>query len=178
MPQSNASLVSKQTSVTLIVVINSSETNFDFLVKNMPNICLRMQTRFFFVSSSFNFVWFTFAFPELTFSEVEEYAQKESGRRHTTKGFKFLLSLDIYTMWKVSFLIVRKSIPNAEMGFENDVSICLQQDKLTSLDVLGLFRQTTIEVEEKTRAQSQRSLWTMLRNKRITASKFGQVAKR
>lgn len=64
------------------------------------------------------------------------------------------------------------------MGFENDVSICLQQDKLTSLDVLGLFRQTTIEVEEKTRAQSQSSLWTMLRNKRITASKFGQVAKR
>ena len=38
------------------------------------------------------------------------------------------------------------------MGFENDVSICLQQDKLTSLDVLGLFRQTTSEVEEKTRA--------------------------
>ena len=170
MPQSNASLVSKQTSIT----------NFDFLVENMPNICrLRTQTRFFsFVSSSFNFVWFTFAFPELTFSEVEEYAQKESGRRHTTKGYKFLLSLDIYTMWKTSFLIVRKSIPNAEMGFENDVSIYLQQDKLTSLDVLGLFRQTTIEVEEKTRAQSQSSLWTMLRNKRITASKFGQVAKR
>ena len=133
---------------------------------------------FSFVSSSFNFVWFTFAFPELTFSEVEEYAQKESGRRHTTKGYKFLLSLDIYTMWKTSFLIVRKSIPNAEMGFENDVSICLQQDKLTSLDVLGLLRQTTIEVEEKTRAQSQSSLWTMLRNKRITASEFGQVAKR
>ena len=170
MPQSNASLVSKQTSVT----------SFDFLVENMPNICcLRTQTRFFsFVSSSFNFVWFTFAFPELTFSEVEEYAQKESGRRHTTKGYKFLLSLDIYTMWKTSFLIVRKSIPKAEMGFENDVSIYLQQDKLTSLDVLGLFRQTTIEVEEKTRAQSQSSLWTMLRNKRITASKFGQVAKR
>ena len=170
MPQSNASLVSKQTSVT----------NFDFLVENMPNICcLRTQTRFFsFVSSSFNFVWFTFAFLELTFSEVEEYAQKESGRRHTTKGYKFLLSLDMYTMWKTSFLIVRKSIPNAEMGFENDVSIYLQQDKLTSLDVLGLFRQTTIEVEEKTRAQSQSSLWMMLRNKRITASKFGQVAKR
>ena len=179
MPKSNASLVSKQTSVTLIVVINSIETNFDFLVENMPNICcLRTQTRFFFVSSSFNFVWFIFAFPELTFSEVEEYAQKESGRRHTTKGYKFLLSLDIYTMWKTSFLIVRKSIPNAEMGFENDVSIYLQQDKLTSLDVLGLFRQTTIEVEEKTRAQSQSSLWMMLRNKRITASKFGQVAKR
>lgn len=118
MPQSNASLVSKKTSVT----------NFDFLVENMPNICcLRTQTRFFsFVSSSFNFVWFTFAFPELTFSKVEEYAQKESGRRHTTKGYKFLLSLDIYTIWKTSFLIVRKSIPNAEMGFENDVSICLQ----------------------------------------------------
>ena len=44
--------------------------------------------------------------------------------------------------------------------------------------MLSLSRQTAIEVEEKTRAQSQSSLWTMLRKKRITASKFGQVAKR
>lgn len=29
------------------------------------------------------------AFPNFTFSEVEAYAQKESGCRHTTKGFKF-----------------------------------------------------------------------------------------
>lgn len=69
-------------------------------------------------------------------------------------------------------------LPSAEMRFENDVSMCLQQDKLTSLGVLSLSRQTAIEVEEKTRAQSQSGLWTMLRNKRITASKFGQVAKR
>ena len=69
-------------------------------------------------------------------------------------------------------------LPNAELQFENYVSMCLQQDKLTSLDVLSLSRQAAIEVEEKTRAQSQSSLWTMLRNKRITASKFGQVAKR
>lgn len=65
------------------------------------------------------------------------------------------------------------SLPNAEMRFENDVSVCLQQDKFTALDVLSLSRQTAIEVEEKTRAQSQSSLWTMLRNKRITTSKFG-----
>ena len=58
------------------------------------------------------------------------------------------------------------------------MSMCLQQDKLTSLDVLSLSRQAAIEVEEKTRAQSQSRLWTMLRNKRITASKFGQVVKR
>ena len=69
-------------------------------------------------------------------------------------------------------------LPNAEMQFKNDVSVCVQQDKLTELDVLSLSRQTAIEVEEKTRAQSHSSLWTMLRNKRITASKFGQVAKR
>lgn len=29
------------------------------------------------------------AFPDLTFSEVEVYAQKESGCRHTIKGYKF-----------------------------------------------------------------------------------------
>ena len=29
------------------------------------------------------------AFPDLTVSEVEAYAQKESGCRHTTKGYKF-----------------------------------------------------------------------------------------
>ena len=29
------------------------------------------------------------AFPDLTFSEVEAYAQKESGCRHTIKGYKF-----------------------------------------------------------------------------------------
>ena len=100
MPQSNASLVSKKTSVT----------NFDFLVENMPNICfLRTQTRFFsFVSSSFNFAWFTFAFPELTFSKVEEYAQKESGRRHTTKGYKFLLSPDILHYVKDDFSYSKK----------------------------------------------------------------------
>ena len=38
---------------------------------------------------------------------------------------------------------------NAEMRFENYVSICLQQDKLTALNVLSLSRQTAIEVEEK-----------------------------
>ena len=69
-------------------------------------------------------------------------------------------------------------LPNVEMQFENDMSVCLQQDKLTALDVSSLSRQTAIEVEEKTRAQSHSSLWTMLRNKRITASKFGRVAKR
>lgn len=69
-------------------------------------------------------------------------------------------------------------LPNAEMRFANEMSVCLQQDKLTALDVVSLSRQTAIEVEKKTTAQSQSSLWTMLRNKRITASKYGQVAKR
>ena len=65
-------------------------------------------------------------------------------------------------------------LPNAEMQFEYNVSVCLQQDKLTALDVLSLSRQTAIEVEGK----KGTDLWTMLRNKRITASKFGQLAKR
>ena len=39
-------------------------------------------------------------------------------------------------------------LPNAEMQFEYNVSVCLQQDKLTALDVLSLSRQTAIEVEE------------------------------
>ena len=49
-------------------------------------------------------------------------------------------------------------LPNAKLRFENELSMCLQQDKLTSLDVLSLSRQTPIEVEEKTRAYSQSSL--------------------
>lgn len=117
-------------------------------------------------------------FLNLHFLRLKSMPKKNLAAGTQPKAISFCWARIFYTMWKTSFLIVRKSIPNAEMGFENDVSICLQQDKLTSLDVLGLLRQTTIEVEEKTRAQSQSSLWTMLRNKRITASEFGQVAKR
>ena len=117
-------------------------------------------------------------FLNLHFLRSKSMPKKNLAAGTQPKAISFCWARIFYTMWKTSFLIVRKSIPNAEMGFENDVSICLQQDKLTSLDVLGLLRQTTIEVEEKTRAQSQSSLWTMLRNKRITASEFGQVAKR
>ena len=117
-------------------------------------------------------------FLNLHFLRLKSMPKKNLAAGTQPKAISFCWARIFYTMWKTSFLIVRKSIPNAEMGFENDVSICLQQDKLTSLDALGLLRQTTIEVEEKTRAQSQSSLWTMLRNKRITASEFGQVAKR
>ena len=58
-------------------------------------------------------------------------------------------------------------LPNAEMRFENNVSVCLQQDKRTVLDVLSLSRQTAIEVEEQTRAQSQSNLWTMTKGSQL-----------
>ena len=45
--------------------------------------------------------------------------------------------------------------------------LCLQQDKRTVLDVLSLSRQTAIEVEEQTRAQSQSSLWTMTKGSQL-----------
>ena len=52
------------------------------------------------------------AFPDLTFSKFEAYTQKNLAAGIQPKAISFLLSLDIYTMWKVSCHIVRKSVEN------------------------------------------------------------------
>ena len=52
------------------------------------------------------------AFPDLAFSKVEAYTQKNLAAGTQPKAISFLLSLDIYTMWKVSCHIVRKSVVN------------------------------------------------------------------
>lgn len=68
-------------------------------------------------------------------------------------------------------------LSGADESFENIVNTCLQRDKV-SMEALGLSRQAAIDVEERTRMQSQSNLWKMLRSKRITTSRFGFVAKR
>lgn len=69
-------------------------------------------------------------------------------------------------------------LPDAGIRFNNAISLCLQQDKLADLNAMSLSREVAIDVETKTRAQSHSSYWTQLRKSRITASKFGLVAKR
>ena len=62
--------------------------------------------------------------------------------------------------------------------FTNNVSVCLSAEKQAALDSLGVTRDTTIKLEQQTISQSNNETWYHLREKRITASKFGKVAKR
>lgn len=62
--------------------------------------------------------------------------------------------------------------------FANNVTVCLTAEKQASLDSLGVTRETAIKLEQQTISQSSNETWYYLREKHITASKFGKVAKR
>jgi len=70
------------------------------------------------------------------------------------------------------------ALPGAGERFENDVSICLDNNKSAKLESLSVTLEMAHNLEEKTREQNESDLWHSLRKKRITASKFGIVAKR
>lgn len=69
-------------------------------------------------------------------------------------------------------------LPGAGERFENNVSICLDNNKSAKLESLSVTLEMAHNLEEKTREQNESDLWHSLRKKRITASKFGIVAKR
>ena len=69
-------------------------------------------------------------------------------------------------------------LDSAETRFDNSVSTALTQKQQSSLDALSLTKEVSLEIQEKTATQSANSLWHMLRRNRITASKFGLVARR
>ena len=62
--------------------------------------------------------------------------------------------------------------------FQNNFAICLDSKKQATLDSLQITHKTAVELQEKTVTQSNSSLWHLLQKKRITASKFGLVARR
>ena len=67
---------------------------------------------------------------------------------------------------------------NAGENFENNVQLCLNQNKQAALKALSINQSVAIDIEQKTLTQSASTLWQLLRSKRITASKFGLCAKR
>ena len=69
-------------------------------------------------------------------------------------------------------------LANAEDRFKNDLCTCLQREEMVAFDSLHVSMERVLELESNTRSQSESGLWQMLRKKRITASKFGSVAKR
>ena len=69
-------------------------------------------------------------------------------------------------------------LPDAGERFKNNVSICLDSNKLAKLESLSVTLEMAHALEEKTREQDESDLWHSLRRKRITASKFGVVARR
>ncbi|XP_031570411.1 uncharacterized protein LOC116304773 [Actinia tenebrosa] len=69
-------------------------------------------------------------------------------------------------------------LDSAESRFENNFSSCLTQQQQASLDALRVSTEASLDIQEKTMTQSANNLWHVLRSKRITASKFGIVAKR
>ena len=70
------------------------------------------------------------------------------------------------------------SLDNAKDRIKNNVMICLTNEKQAALESLQLTQEKAIELEHATLSQSDSQLWYSLRAKRITASKFGDVAKR
>ena len=69
-------------------------------------------------------------------------------------------------------------LETASERFTNNISVCLTAEKQATLDSLTVTRENAIELEQKTILQSSSDTWFHLREKRITASKFGRVAKR
>lgn len=69
-------------------------------------------------------------------------------------------------------------IESAEQRFCNSVSICLNRNQQAIFDSLAVTTEVSHKVQELTITQSSSDLWHLLRKKRITASKFGIVARR
>lgn len=69
-------------------------------------------------------------------------------------------------------------LDDAGNRFKNNVVISLDSKKQATLDSLQITLKTAVELQERTVTQSNSSLWHLLRKKRITASKFGLVARR
>ena len=64
--------------------------------------------------------------------------------------------------------------------FANNLTVCLTAEKQASLDALEVTRETSIKLEQQTEqtiSQSSNDTWYYLREKCITANKFGKVAK-
>lgn len=72
----------------------------------------------------------------------------------------------------------RLPLDSVESRFDNNFSSCLTQQQQASLDALTVTQEASLDIQERTVTQSANNLWHMLRSKRITASKFGTVAKR
>ncbi|XP_068700401.1 uncharacterized protein [Montipora foliosa] len=69
-------------------------------------------------------------------------------------------------------------LDNSDERFENNYSICLDNKQQAAFEALSVTREASLKVQEQTITQSSSSIWYLLRKKRITASKFGLVAKR
>ena len=68
-------------------------------------------------------------------------------------------------------------LDSAETRFDNSVSTALTQKQQAYLDALSVTKEASLDIQEKTVTQSRNDLWHVLRRKRITASKFGLVAR-
>ena len=62
--------------------------------------------------------------------------------------------------------------------FQNNLLLCLHREKSAMLDSIQVDMTGSLEVQERTVTQSDSDVWHLLRKSRITASKFGIVAKR
>lgn len=69
-------------------------------------------------------------------------------------------------------------LDNSEKRFENNCSICLDNKQQAAFEALSVTRNASLKVQEQTITESSSSIWYLLRKKRITATKFGLVAKR
>ena len=66
----------------------------------------------------------------------------------------------------------------AEVRFHNNVSVCLNNQQQATFDSLAVTMDMSHKVQEQTVTQSSSEVWHLLRKRRITASKFGIVARR
>ena len=69
-------------------------------------------------------------------------------------------------------------LESAKDRFENNVSVCLEANQQALFDSLSVTSEISLKVQEQTITQSSSETWHLLRKKRITASKFGTVARR
>ena len=69
-------------------------------------------------------------------------------------------------------------LESAKDRFENNVSVCLEANQQALFDSLSVTSEISLKVQEQTITQSSSETWHLLWKKRITASKFGPVARR
>ena len=68
-------------------------------------------------------------------------------------------------------------LDNSEKRFVNNCLICLDNKQQAAFEALSVTRNASLKVQEQTITDSSSSIWYLLRKKRITATKFGLVAK-